>query len=82
VERIDPIAVVFDIGGVARDDEQIHCAALRQVQIRLDYSKNHLVAEHELKLERDGIWEPFCACAEKALGKPWHLAKDDQQADD
>ena len=82
-KRIDPIAVVFDIGGVARDDEQIHCAALRQVQARLGYCpKSHLVAEHELKLERDGEWNRFLQLAEKTLGKPWHLAKDDQLAED
>jgi hypothetical protein len=29
----EPMAVVFDIGGVARDDEHIHSAVLRQVQV-------------------------------------------------
>ena len=28
----NPLAVVFDIGGVARDDEHIHAAVVRQVQ--------------------------------------------------
>jgi hypothetical protein len=81
--RIDPIAVVFDIGGVARDDEHIHVAALRMIQARLGYcSKIHLVAAHELKLERDGQWPQFLAVAEKTLGKPWAKAKEEQQADD
>ncbi|MBI5547484.1 MAG: BREX system P-loop protein BrxC [Deltaproteobacteria bacterium] len=81
--KVDPIAVVFDIGGVARDDEHIHAAALRQIQVRLGYcSKSHLVAEHELKLERDGDWDRFLLMAEKTLGKPWKVAKDEQQADD
>jgi hypothetical protein len=81
--RIDPIAVVFDIGGVARDDEHIHVAALRMVQARLGYcSKSHLVAVHELKLERDGQWDAFVSTAEKTLGKPWAKAKEEQQADD
>lgn len=81
--RIDPIAAVFDIGGVARDDEHIHVAALRMVQVRLGYcSKSHLVAAHELKLERDGLWDAFLATAEKTLGKPWAKAKEEQQADD
>lgn len=81
--RIDPVAVVFDIGGVARDDEHIHVAALRMVQARLGYcSKSHLVASHELKLERDGHWPRFLAAAEKTLGKPWASAKEEQQADD
>jgi hypothetical protein len=81
--RLDPIAVVFDIGGIARDDEHIHVAALRMVQARLGYcSKSHLVAAHELKLERDGHWPRFLAVAEKTLGKPWSEAKEEQQADD
>ena len=81
--RLDPIAVVFDIGGVARDDEHIHVAALRMVQARLGYcSKSHLVASHELKLERDGHWPRFLAAAEKTLGKPWSIAKEEHQADD
>lgn len=81
--RIDPIAVVFDIGAVARDNEQIHAALLRQVQARLEYcAKSHLVAEHELKLERDGQWEAFLAVAQQTLGRPWSEASRDEQADD
>ena len=81
--RIDPLAVVFDIGGVARDDEHIHVAALRMIQTKLRYcSRSHLVAAHELKLERDGEWPAFLAAAEKTLGKPWSRAKEDHQAED
>jgi hypothetical protein len=81
--RIEPIAVVFDIGGVARDDEHIHSAVLRQVQARLGYcAKSNLVAEHELKLERDGEWNRFLALARQTLGKDWDAAKNEEQADD
>ncbi len=81
--RVNPIAVVFDIGGVARDDEQIHAAALRQIQARFGYcSKSHHVADHELKLERDGVWPQFLSIAEKTLKKPWSVAKEEQQAED
>ena len=82
VKRVNPMAVVFDIGGVARDNEHIHSAALRQVQTRLGYSKNSLVAEHELKLERDGDWDNFLAAAKTTLKKEWSIAKDEEQADD
>ncbi|MBI5543786.1 MAG: BREX system P-loop protein BrxC [Deltaproteobacteria bacterium] len=82
-KRFDPMAVVFDIGGVARDDEHIHVAALRMIQTRLGYcSRSHLVAAHELKLERDGLWPQFLAAAEKTLEKPWAKAKEDHQAED
>lgn len=82
-DRIEPMAVVFDIGGVARDNEHIHSAALRQVQVRLGYcGKSNLVAEHELKLELDGEWDDFLAVAEKTLGRPWGVAKEEEQAED
>src|SRR4051794_15987385 len=72
-----PMAVVFDIGGVARDGEHIHAAVLRQVQVRLGYcGKSNLVADYELALERDGEWELFLAAARKTLGKDWSRAKE------
>jgi hypothetical protein len=33
--KVDPLAVVFDVGGVARDDEHIHAVAVRRLQARL-----------------------------------------------
>ncbi len=82
-EAIDPIAVVFDIGAVARDDEHIHSAAKRQLFARLDYcSVSHNVAEYELKLEQDGHWDEFLKLAEETLGKPWARAKAEQLAED
>jgi len=83
LDKVDPIAVVFDIGAVARDNEHIHSAALRQVQTRLGYcSKSNLVAQWELKLERDGLWNAFLAMAKETLHKPWDEAKDEEQAED
>ena len=82
-DGVSPLAVVFDIGGVARDGEHIHSAALRQVQRRLGYcSKSNLVADYELRLERDGEWEQFEAVARKTLGKDWTAAKEEEQSDD
>jgi hypothetical protein len=81
--QIDPIAVVFDIGAVARDDEHIHSAVKREIQRRLNYcSVSHYVADHELKLELDGKWEEFLTCAESTLGEPWEKLKDEQLAED
>ncbi len=80
--KIDPISVVFDIGGVARDDEQIHSAVVRQVQRRLGYCPDPYVAEMELRLQRDGHWQAFESAALKALGKPWSEAKLEALADD
>ncbi|HWB79962.1 MAG TPA: BREX system P-loop protein BrxC [Nannocystaceae bacterium] len=81
--KVKPVAVVFDIGTVARDDEHIHRAALRQVQAKLGYcAKSSLVAEFELALERDGEWTEFEATAKRALGRPWSEALSDEQAED
>jgi hypothetical protein len=75
--RIDPVAVVFDIGGVARDDEPIHGAILRQAQKRLGYcTEDDHVADFELRLEREGIWPRFEDVARATLGRPWSEARD------
>jgi hypothetical protein len=82
-KKIEPMAVVFDIGSVARDDEHVHAVALGQVQKRLGYcSTEPLVADFELKLERDGLWPKFLETAEQTLGKPWDEVKDNQLAEE
>ena len=81
--KVSPIAVVFDIGSVARDGEQVHVAARRQVQKRLGYCPvSSLVADWETRLESDGLWDRFLEAAEKALGRPWETAKSEQLASD
>ena len=82
VAAIDPVACVFDIGGVARDNEHIHAAVVRQVQRRLGYSKDALVAEFELRLERDDHWDRFVETAATVLDGPWEQVKDQEFADD
>ncbi|MGI5845444.1 MAG: BREX system P-loop protein BrxC [Candidatus Xenobium sp.] len=83
LEKVDPLAVVFDIGAVAREDEHIHLAARRQLQERLGYCPtSDFVADHELKLERDGRWEEFLACAQETLDRPWSEAMNDFLAED
>lgn len=81
--KVEPIAVVFDIGGVSRGDEHIHSAVVRQVQARLGYcEKEPMVADYELKLERDGLFEKFEAKVREVFGQPWaeiqatHLVED------
>lgn len=72
LQNIQPMAVVFDVGGVARDNEHIHTAIVRKVQERLGYcaSQPH-VADFELRLERDGEYERFLSVFEEVLGEPW-----------
>ena len=82
-QKIDPVAVVFDIGSVARDHEHIHATAVRQVQRRLGYcSTEPLVADFELALERDDAWARFESVARKTLGRPWAEVKDKALAEE
>ncbi|GMU52133.1 MAG: hypothetical protein AMXMBFR33_12790 [Candidatus Xenobia bacterium] len=81
--QLDPLAVVFDIGAMARDDEHIHTAAKRQLQERLGYCPgSHYVADFELKLEQDNEYERFLSLAEQTLGKPWSQARAESLAED
>jgi len=82
LEKVKPIAVVFDIGGVAVDGEHIHSAVRRLVQRRLGYSTNALVADAELRLEQDGEWEKFLAAAKTALGGEWKDFRNQTRADE
>lgn len=82
-QKVDPLAVVFDIGGVARDNEHIHAVTVRQVQRRLGYcSTEPLVADFELSLERDKEWNRFEKIAEQTLGAPWSDVKDKALAEE
>ncbi len=82
-QQIDPLAVVFDIGGIARDNEHVHAATIRQVQRRLGYcSTEPLVADFELRLERDGAWDLFLKTARETLGVDWDSVKDNQLAEE
>ena len=81
--RIEPLAVVFDIGGLARGGEHLHSVVVRQLQARLGYcSKDAIVADFELDLERDGHYPRFLALAEQVLKKPWSAVKDQELAEE
>ena len=57
--------------------------AVRQVQKRLGYcSTEPLVADFELRLERDGEWARFEQTAEETLGMPWSAMKDKALAEE
>ena len=80
--KVNPIAVVFDVGALARDNEHVHAVAVRQLQQRLGYcGKDPVVAEFELKLEREGLYAKFLEIVEKELGKPWSQFKDSSLVD-
>ncbi len=82
-KRIEAISVVFDIGSLARENEDIHQVAKREIQKRLGYCKtSNYVAEHELKLEIDGRWDAFLECAIAIIGKPWEQIKNSELAEE
>lgn len=77
------IGVVFDIGGVARDNEPIHSAVVRQLQERLGYCTiEPMVADYELRLEIDGEYPRFLEVCEEILGEPWDAIKGNALAED
>lgn len=80
--KIEPIAVVFDIGGAAQNNEHIHAVAVQRLQRRLGYCPEPSVAEMELKLERDEQYKNFEKLAAEVLGTPWEKAKTQAMADD
>ncbi len=82
-QKVEPISVVFDVGGVARDNEHIHGVVVRQVQRRLGYCPTDpIVADFELGLERDGEWARFETIAKQTLGRPWDEVKGKALAED
>jgi hypothetical protein len=82
VRDIHPLAVVFDMGSVARGGESIHSVLVRRCQLRLGYcATSSRVADYELRLELDGLYSPFLAQAEAVLGQPWAELKDRQLAE-
>lgn len=82
-QKVEPIAVVFDIGSVARTDEHIHSVAVRQLQARLAYSaKSAHVAFGELELERAGRFVELDALSLQTFGKPWSSLKNAPMAQD
>ncbi len=81
--RIDPIAVVFDVGSAARDDEHVAATARRQLQKRLGYCQvSHHVADYELRLELEGRYGELESRAREHLGRPWPELASSQIADD
>jgi hypothetical protein len=81
LEKINPIATIFDVGSDAKNGEHIHAAVIRNVQKRLGYCHTRpAVADAEISLEADGHWEKFITLAEETLNIPWSQAKEEQRA--
>lgn len=71
--RVEPIAVVFDIGTQVNGGEHVHDVILRRVQDRLGYSKAPSVARYELTLERESLFSQLDNLSREHFGQPWKL---------
>ena len=69
-DKIDPVSVVFDIGGSARE-EPIHITMLRETLSRFGYAENDRVAIWETRLERDSYYEEFTRAYADLYDESW-----------
>lgn len=82
-QSLDSMAVVFDIGGSAKDDEHVHSTVRRKIQARLGYCETSAaVADYELRLESDGRWMTFKETVQSALQRPWEKVVKERLVED
>ena len=74
--KVDPMAVIFDIGTMAKNNEVIPHTAYRQILARLGYSKLDGVAHFELILEDEGKFEDFTERYKTKYAADWKDKKD------
>ena len=74
---LNSLAVVFDIGAVARDGETVQSAMKKMLARRLGYCdhKNQSIAEYELLLEKDGHYDEFLKVYQQEFGRSWEESK-------
>jgi hypothetical protein len=68
---IDCMAVIFDIGTSAKNNESIPHTIYRQILSKLGYSQHDGVAHFELALEDEGRYEEFLERYQEQYEKPW-----------
>lgn len=79
----ESLAVVFDIGTEAQDNDHIHTVIVRECQKALGYCPTSPeVADQEVRLEADGDYEDFLACFQELYEKPWEELKSKRKARD
>lgn len=84
LSKIKPMAVVFDIGSSARDDEQIHSTVVRECQKALGYcATSSQAADYEMKLEADGLYPAFLKTVKELnSGRSWDELRTKQLAEE
>jgi hypothetical protein len=69
--RIQSMAVIFDIGTAAKNNESIPHTIYRNILVKLGYSSHDGVAWYEVALEDEGRYTEFLSLYEEQYKKPW-----------
>jgi len=72
---VDPMAVIFDIGTMAKNNEVIPHTAYRQILVKLGYSSLDGVAHFELALEDEGRYDEFVERYRARYNAGWETKK-------
>ena len=71
LSEIDSMAVIFDIGSAAKNNESIPHTIYRNVLQKLGYSNQDGVAHFELALESEGQYARFLELYQQQYQEPW-----------
>ena len=80
-DTIDPVAVVFDVGGEGRGDEAVHVTILRNTLQRFGYAVNARVAFWEVEMERDAYYDAFVERYAAVYGRQWSEGRHKRTSD-
>ncbi|MBF0231918.1 MAG: BREX system P-loop protein BrxC, partial [Desulfamplus sp.] len=69
--QIESMAVIFDIGTAAKNNESIPHTSYRHILQKLGYSSHDGVAYYELALEDEGQYGEYLTLYEEQYHKPW-----------
>jgi hypothetical protein len=69
--QINSMAVIFDIGTAAKNDENIPHTIYRHILQKLNYSKHDGVAHYEIALQDEDCYDEFLTLYEDQYSKSW-----------
>ena len=71
LSEVDSMAVIFDIGSAAKNNESIPHTIYRNVLQKLGYSNQDGVAHYELALEAENLYEKYLDLYQKQYNESW-----------
>jgi len=71
LSKVSSMAVLFDIGTAAKNNESIPHTAYRQILEKIGYSSHDGVAHYEIALEDEGRYDEFLSLYQDHYGKCW-----------